>query len=177
VHGITIVSLKKNQASACTESINPFKYLNYILMLDCFHRHTHSYIWKIIRDGVRCSFKHISKHQISFTVPVLLSEISSEWHCNAVLSGEKPTFRRIILSPTSGSNSKPSKNYLSLPPHCWFLVCLNFKPWRLERYFPPKHQTLSELHSFPMQKTVPFIVSTMRTSNPAIWKGLSTFLI
>jgi hypothetical protein len=48
----------------------------------------------------------------------------------------------------------------------WFLAREFFLPWRWRRYVPPKHRFTQDLHSATTQKTVFFIVTTVKTSNP-----------
>jgi hypothetical protein len=48
-----------------------------------------------------------------------------------------------------------------------FLLSLFFRPWRCRRYVPPKlRSTLNWLHGVISQKTVLFITTAVRTSNP-----------
>jgi hypothetical protein len=45
----------------------------------------------------------------------------------------------------------------------------SFQPWRWRRYIPPKRQFTQDLHGVTSQKTVFFIATTVKTSNPARW--------
>jgi hypothetical protein len=50
---------------------------------------------------------------------------------------------------------------------CWYLVWLILWPWRWRWYIPLKCQlTFNRLHSAISQKTVLFITTAVRTSNP-----------
>jgi hypothetical protein len=44
-----------------------------------------------------------------------------------------------------------------------FLAWLTLQPWRWRQYVPPKHWASTGLHDDTAQKTVPFMVTTMRT--------------
>jgi hypothetical protein len=49
----------------------------------------------------------------------------------------------------------------------WFLARLILRPWRWERYVPPKRLlTFNGLHGVISQKIVLFITTAVRTSNP-----------
>jgi hypothetical protein len=49
----------------------------------------------------------------------------------------------------------------------WFLAWLTLLSWRWRRYFPLKRGwTSPDLHSIITQKTILFIVTAVRTSNP-----------
>jgi hypothetical protein len=61
------------------------------------------------------------------------------------------------------------KNRLSLPPLSVDLFAwLTLLPWRLRWNARPEHRAFSELHGISTQKTVLFIVTTMKTSTQHI---------
>jgi hypothetical protein len=56
---------------------------------------------------------------------------------------------------------------LCLPPATWFLVWLILRPWTWRRHAAPKRRLIpNELHGVISQKTVLFITTAVRTSNP-----------
>jgi hypothetical protein len=49
----------------------------------------------------------------------------------------------------------------------WFLLKLFLRPWRWRRYVPPKRRLqLNRLHDVTSQKTILFITTAVKTSNP-----------
>jgi hypothetical protein len=87
------------------------------------------------------------------------------WRC-WVIKPCSPIFRRNISPPSSGRKFKPRKKPARRMGqealHAGSLLQL----WRLRQYFSPKHQTFSDLHGVITKKTVLFIVTSARTSNP-----------
>jgi hypothetical protein len=58
-----------------------------------------------------------------------------------------------------------------LPRSRWYFGRLILRPWRWRWYVPPKRRlTFNGLHSVVSQKTVLFIITAVRTSNPAYLK-------
>jgi hypothetical protein len=87
--------------------------------------------------------------------------------CNAMHPREGLTFQRNVGTPSSGSKRKPSKKSTEVGGKLSsFLARFIHWLWRWRRCVPQKFQAFFKQHSVTTQKTVLFVVSTVRTSNP-----------
>jgi hypothetical protein len=75
--------------------------------------------------------------------------------------------RQRVRQARNQQTEAPRRDHLSAC-FCWFLVWFTLRLWWRRRYVPLKRWALSELHNVTTQKSVLFIVTITRTSNPIL---------